>query len=346
MVTKLPWQQFFFGVSFTPRLKLNSLRVWVRVIICNATFNNISVISWQWVLLVEESQVPGENIWLAVTHWETLSHNVVLSTPCHEKDSYWVHLVMRRIHIEYILPWEGFILSTPCHEKDSYWVHLAMRRIHIEYTLPWEGFILSTPCHEKDSYWVHLAMRIHIEYTLPWEGFILSTPCHEKDSYWVHLAMRRIHIEYTLPWEGFILSTPCHEKDSYWVHLAMRRIHIEYTLPWEGFKLTIIKVNKNILIDSTASNCFIVYPIDDNVNVCIKTFKVLDIYQIYQNNHKNYFSYCSYTWHVTGTHFQFRIWNYRIIFHILWIFWIYSLILSYNRFPPYNKEWKLISNEE
>jgi hypothetical protein len=110
---------------------------------------------------------------------------------------------------------------------------------------------------------------------------VLSTPCHEKDSYWVHLVMRRIHIEYTLPWEGFILSTPCHEKDSYWVHLAMRRIHIEYTLPWEGFKLTIIKVNKNILIDSTASNCFIVYPIDDNVNVCIKTFKVLDIYQIY-----------------------------------------------------------------
>jgi hypothetical protein len=30
-------------------------------ILLNATFNNISVISWQSVLLVEETGVPGEN---------------------------------------------------------------------------------------------------------------------------------------------------------------------------------------------------------------------------------------------------------------------------------------------
>jgi len=29
----------------------------------NATFNNISVISWQSVLLVEETGVPGEDLW-------------------------------------------------------------------------------------------------------------------------------------------------------------------------------------------------------------------------------------------------------------------------------------------
>jgi hypothetical protein len=33
----------------------------VRVIMFNATFNNISVISWRSVLLVEETEVPGEN---------------------------------------------------------------------------------------------------------------------------------------------------------------------------------------------------------------------------------------------------------------------------------------------
>jgi hypothetical protein len=49
--------------------------------VLNATFNNISVISWQSVLLVEETRVPGEN------HWQTLSHNVVS---------------------EYTLPWTGF----------------------------------------------------------------------------------------------------------------------------------------------------------------------------------------------------------------------------------------------
>jgi hypothetical protein len=33
----------------------------VRVIVFNATFNNISVILWWSLLLVEETGVPGEN---------------------------------------------------------------------------------------------------------------------------------------------------------------------------------------------------------------------------------------------------------------------------------------------
>ena len=33
----------------------------VWLIVFNATFNNISVISWWSVLLVEETRVPGEN---------------------------------------------------------------------------------------------------------------------------------------------------------------------------------------------------------------------------------------------------------------------------------------------
>ena len=33
----------------------------VRFIVLNATFNNISAISWRSVLLVEETGVPGEN---------------------------------------------------------------------------------------------------------------------------------------------------------------------------------------------------------------------------------------------------------------------------------------------
>ena len=52
----------------------------VRVMVLNATFNNISVISWRSVWLVEESGVPGENNRPAASHWQTLSHNVVSST--------------------------------------------------------------------------------------------------------------------------------------------------------------------------------------------------------------------------------------------------------------------------
>jgi hypothetical protein len=37
--------------------------------------------------LVEETAVPRENHRPVASHWQTLSHNVVLSTPRHERDS-------------------------------------------------------------------------------------------------------------------------------------------------------------------------------------------------------------------------------------------------------------------
>ena len=52
----------------------------------NATFNDISVILRS-VLLVEETGVPWEKHPPVTSHWQTLSHNVVSSTPCHEWDS-------------------------------------------------------------------------------------------------------------------------------------------------------------------------------------------------------------------------------------------------------------------
>jgi hypothetical protein len=51
----------------------------------NATFNNISVISWQSVLLMEETRVPGENHWNVASHWQTLS----LYTP---RQKSWHHM--------------------------------------------------------------------------------------------------------------------------------------------------------------------------------------------------------------------------------------------------------------
>ena len=52
-----------------------------RIMVCNATFNNISVISWWSVLLVEETRVSRENRRPVESHWQSLSHNVVSSTP-------------------------------------------------------------------------------------------------------------------------------------------------------------------------------------------------------------------------------------------------------------------------
>ena len=53
----------------------------------NVIFNNISVILWRLVLLVEETRVPRENHRTEASHWQTLSQNVVSNSPCHEQDS-------------------------------------------------------------------------------------------------------------------------------------------------------------------------------------------------------------------------------------------------------------------
>jgi uncharacterized protein YrrD len=60
----------------------NKIGLGIRVMVFNATFNNISV------LLVEETGVLRENHWPAASHWQSLSHNVML---------YRVYLAMNRV---------------------------------------------------------------------------------------------------------------------------------------------------------------------------------------------------------------------------------------------------------
>jgi hypothetical protein len=52
-------------------------RYWVSVIVFNANFNNITVMSWLSSLLVEETGVPWEYNRPTASHWQTLSHNIV-----------------------------------------------------------------------------------------------------------------------------------------------------------------------------------------------------------------------------------------------------------------------------
>jgi len=53
----------------------------------NATFNNIPVISWQLVLLVEETGVPEKTTDLSQVTDKLYHHNVISSTPRHERGS-------------------------------------------------------------------------------------------------------------------------------------------------------------------------------------------------------------------------------------------------------------------
>jgi len=57
------------------------------VMVFNATFINISVISRRSVFWWRKLGVPGENHRPAASHWQTLSHNVVSSTPRYYKCS-------------------------------------------------------------------------------------------------------------------------------------------------------------------------------------------------------------------------------------------------------------------
>ena len=60
----------------------------VAYMVFNATFNNISVISWRSALWVEETAVHGENHWPAASHWQTprtgfeLKTSVAIGTDC------------------------------------------------------------------------------------------------------------------------------------------------------------------------------------------------------------------------------------------------------------------------
>jgi hypothetical protein len=51
--------------------------LFICLMVFNATFNNISIILWRSVLLVEETGGPGEKHRPATSHWQTLSNNVV-----------------------------------------------------------------------------------------------------------------------------------------------------------------------------------------------------------------------------------------------------------------------------
>jgi hypothetical protein len=80
---KSKWFKIIWIVWISYHLHFNSK--WYNIgldwfMLFNVTFNNILVISWRSVLLVEETGVPGENHRPASSHWQTLSHNVVSST--------------------------------------------------------------------------------------------------------------------------------------------------------------------------------------------------------------------------------------------------------------------------
>jgi hypothetical protein len=55
--------------------------------VLTTTFNNMSAILGQSVLLMGKTEVPGKNHGPATGHLYAVSHNFVSNTPSHERDS-------------------------------------------------------------------------------------------------------------------------------------------------------------------------------------------------------------------------------------------------------------------
>jgi len=76
----------FGGLIDYPLLSSNSSDG-VRPMVFNATFNNVSGISWWSVLLVRKPEYPEEHSRPAASQWQTLPQHAISSTPRHERDS-------------------------------------------------------------------------------------------------------------------------------------------------------------------------------------------------------------------------------------------------------------------
>ena len=76
----LPWNVLNISLYFNKSKIILKKLVRVRIMVINAAFNNIAVISWRSVLLVEEPKECSKNQSSAARHWQTLSHSLYQDT--------------------------------------------------------------------------------------------------------------------------------------------------------------------------------------------------------------------------------------------------------------------------
>jgi len=114
----------------------------------NATFNNISVISWQSVLLVKETGVPRENHRYVASHWQILSNKC-----CIEYTSTWAgfkHTTLVVIDTDYIGSCKSnynTITAATAHGVGFFFLKVKNASLHITLSKTHSGCIRTRNIH-------------------------------------------------------------------------------------------------------------------------------------------------------------------------------------------------------
>ena len=100
------------GIIFAAMTSMKTL-FWDRVRVFNVTFKNISVLSWRFVLLVEETGIPGENHLDYTSPWTgfELTTLVLVGTDCTGNCKSNYHMTAARRYWQFVRWCDGSILN-------------------------------------------------------------------------------------------------------------------------------------------------------------------------------------------------------------------------------------------
>ena len=131
----------YFRYSMLISVENDQVLVLFGFMVLNATFNNITVIWWRSVLLVEETGVPRENHRPAASHWQIWSDNIVLLTLSGSRthnissDSKWTGTIYK-----FIIIFQHFSLKKIKWQRFFYMKILKKKHSQRKIAFPWVNF--------------------------------------------------------------------------------------------------------------------------------------------------------------------------------------------------------------
>jgi hypothetical protein len=103
----------------------------------NATFNNISVLSWRSVLLVEKTRVPGENYLPVASHWQLHHIRLYRVHLMYNEWTIFFHRGGHRGRDRMVVGFTDNYLCNQCLSPLALWVWILFKARCTRYNLMW-----------------------------------------------------------------------------------------------------------------------------------------------------------------------------------------------------------------